>query len=200
MGLDDLAGRGSPRPVPPLLVEKNASNMCSRVSSSMPQPVSIRSSATPSAVRRWHHQLPALGHRLLRVRASGSTVRRESPPGPRAPWAGRRPGSRPTSILRLLCLRPKEIEHLPDLDVQVARLHLQPPDLGEVGEIVEDRSFNPLAFPLDQLDLLQCPADAAAFRTRRRSSASSSRFNRMVEREFSISCARPRPAGRSPAY
>ncbi len=41
---------GSPRPEPPGLVEKNASKICAAVRSSMPQPVSISSSATPVEV------------------------------------------------------------------------------------------------------------------------------------------------------
>ena len=41
---------GRPRPEPPRLVEKKVSNIFACVASSMPQPVSIRSRATPSAV------------------------------------------------------------------------------------------------------------------------------------------------------
>ena len=39
-----------------------------------------------------------------------------------------------------------------DLRVQVARLELQPPHLGEIQEAVQ-QVLQPLAFPLDKLDL-----------------------------------------------
>ena len=59
---------GRPRPEPPGLVEKNASNICDAVRSSMPQPVSIRWSATVSPCADGaHDELPAVGHRLLGV-------------------------------------------------------------------------------------------------------------------------------------
>ena len=72
--LDHLRAVGSPKPEPPSLVEKKASNMWSAVCSSMPRPVSIRSRATPLRVCRvTHRQLAALRHGFQRVSSPDST-------------------------------------------------------------------------------------------------------------------------------
>ena len=55
-----------------------------------------------------------------------------------------------------------EIQHLPDLHVQVARLKVQPVGLGELEEVVQ-QVLQPLAFPLHQFDLLQRAAVAGRF-------------------------------------
>ena len=62
-------------------------------------------------------------------------------------------------------LGAEEVEHLPDLLVQIARLELQPPDLGEVEKVVQ-QILQPLALALDKLDLRQRPAVARGTRCR----------------------------------
>ena len=157
---------GRPRPEPPGLVEKNASNICDAVRSSMPQPVSIRCIATRVALRRGaHDQLPAVGHRLLGVE---DQVQQRLPKRLAVEHHARQLGIEIAHDLdaRLLGLGREELEHVVDLVVQVRRLQMQPPHLGEVEKIVEQR-LQPLALAADDLDLASAPAARPASAARR---------------------------------
>ena len=158
---------GRPRPEPPGLVEKNASKIWLAVFSSMPQPVSIRSSATPRG-RGFgaDDQLPAVGHGLLGV---------EHQVDQRA-------------VKRLAVQQHAGqvgIEVADDLDVRLVRLGARRSrapaatcafrseassrtraDLGEVQKVVE-QVLQPLALVLHHRDLGQRPGGRGASRPRR---------------------------------
>ena len=185
---------GSPRPEPPLLGGKKGVEDVSCVSASMPQPVSIRSRATPSgrAVGA-NDQLPAVGHRLLGVEHQ---VQQCAVKALAVQEHGRQIAGQVIDDLDppFLGLGAEEVQHLRDLHVQIARFESQPPHLGEIEEFVQ-QILQPLALALDQVDLPHRPPIAGGFALAK-SSARSSMFSRMVESGFLISWARP-PASRA---
>ena len=196
MGFDDLARRRQAQArAAATSWNRRPRRSCAASRSSMPQPVSIRSRATPSGVRLGaDDQLPAVGHRLLGVEHQvqqravkrlavkqhagqiGRQVRRRSRCRTRSALGRKKSSTRRTCSFRS------------------RRLKLQLADLGEVQKIVQ-QVLQPLAFALHDGRSWPAPGGRGANRPAPKSSASSSMFRRIVESGFLISCARP-PARR----
>ena len=179
---------GRPKPEPPCLVEKKASKIRSWVFSSIPQPVSIRSSATPVAVcvvRRtsWppsRHGLLGIEHQIDQGSLKRFAIQHH---------AGQI-GIEVADHLdaRSIGLGIEKIDQPQDQFVQIARLQ---PQRAELGEIRENR---PGAFCSRRHSRSTTPILASARRSRgvsapAKSSANSSMFSRMVDSGFLISWA-----------
>ena len=161
----------------------------------MPQPVSIRSSATPSPCRQV---------RTTSCPPSGIACWALSTRFSSAPWNASRSSSTRGQVAGevvddldagLRRLGAEEVEHLRDLrrSGRSAR-RFSRADLGEVQEVVQ-QVLQPLALPLDHLRPCASARRSRGDSASAKSSASSSMFRRIVESGFLISCASP-PASR----
>ncbi len=140
-------------------------------------------------------ELPAVGHRLLGVEHQVQAAPRGTPRGPTAPWADRRRDNRSPRSALPGPWAGRSPAPARTCIVQVGRLELQPLDLGEVEEVVQ-QVLQPLALPLHHLHLRQRPAVAGRFGSARSPRPASSMFSRIVDSGFLISWASP-PASRA---
>ena len=111
---------------------------------------------------RAHDQLPTLRHRLLGV---DDQVQQRLPKRLAIEHHARQFGIEIPHDLDagLRGFRREELEHVVDLVVQIRRLQMQPPHLGEVQKIIEQR-LQPLAFAPHDFHPLQRPPTRRRFR------------------------------------